>query len=133
MSEWSKVVTDPLGLAGFALFLVFGFVAKLKNKNERRWITPLAVFMAVCSLFGGIFLSYKKSLQPPTGSPSQSGAAPAPQQQQTNTKVIQKTTGQGSPAVQGVQGDLTITIDQSSGESKKKNSAPEKPPPQKNP
>src|SRR5271157_249610 len=53
MSEWTKVVTSPLGLAGFALFLVFGYLAKLKRSNERRWLAPLAVFAAIAALVGG--------------------------------------------------------------------------------
>jgi hypothetical protein len=132
MSEWTKVVTEPLGLAGFALFLVFGLVAKRKSKDERRWITPLAAFMAVCALLGGIFLSYKKSGQPAAMPPGQTATMPVTKQQ-TNTKVIQETTGQGSPAVQGVQGDVTITIDQSSGTAKKKPPDAKKPAPEKSP
>lgn len=48
---------------------------------------------------------------------------------QPTDKVEQITTGTGSPAVQGVQGDVTITVDQSSGEAKPKKSAPKEPPP----
>lgn len=43
------------------------------------------------------------------------------------TKVQQSTSGPGSPAVQGVQGDVTITVDQSSGEAKPKKPAEKKP------
>lgn len=43
--------------------------------------------------------------------------------QQPTNKVQQSTSGAGSPAVQGVQGDVSITVDQSSGEAK-----PQKPP-----
>ena len=132
MSEWSKVVTDPLGLAGFALFLVFGLFAKLKRRDERRWLTPLAVLMAVSALVGGIFLSYRKSSQTQVSAPTQA-TAPGPKQQQSQSEVIQHTTGQGSPAVQGVQGDVTITIDQSSGSTKQKPAAEEKRPAEKNP
>jgi hypothetical protein len=45
---------------------------------------------------------------------------------QPTNKVQQSTSGPGSPAVQGVQGDVTITVDQSSGEAK-----PKKPPAEK--
>jgi hypothetical protein len=47
--------------------------------------------------------------------------------QQPTNKVQQSTSGAGSPAVQGVQGDVTITVDQSSGEAKPKNAAEKKP------
>lgn len=40
--------------------------------------------------------------------------------QQPTNKVQQSTSGPGSPAVQGVQGNVTITIDQSTGEAKPK-------------
>lgn len=40
--------------------------------------------------------------------------------QEPTNKVQQSTTGPGSPAVQGVQGDVTITVDQSTGEAKPK-------------
>ena len=47
--------------------------------------------------------------------------------QQPMNKVQQSTSGPGSPAVQGVQGDVTITVDQSSGEAKPKKAADKKP------
>lgn len=45
---------------------------------------------------------------------------------QSTNKVEQSTSGPGSPAVQGVQGDVTITVDQSSGEAKPKTSGAKK-------
>ena len=42
-------------------------------------------------------------------------------------KVQQSTSGAGSPAVQGVQGDVIITVDQSNGEAKPKKPAEKKP------
>jgi len=47
--------------------------------------------------------------------------------QQPTNKVQQSTSGPGSPAVQGVQGDVTITVDQSGGEAKPKKPAEKKP------
>ena len=47
--------------------------------------------------------------------------------QQPMNKVQQSTSGPGSPAVQGVQGDVTITVDQSSGDAKPKKAADKKP------
>ena len=46
---------------------------------------------------------------------------------QPTNKVEQSTSGAGSPAVQGVKGDVTITVDQSNGEAKSKKSAKKKP------
>jgi hypothetical protein len=53
--------------------------------------------------------------------------AGAETEQQPTNKVQQSTSGAGSPAVQGVQGDVTITVDQSSGEAKPKKPAEKKP------
>jgi hypothetical protein len=126
VSEWYKVVTSPLGLAGFALFLVFGYLAKLQRSYERRWIAPFAMFLAISALIGGLVIAYiqvPKAAPPPTqiSQPLKSAG------QQSNQQVQQKSTGGGSPNVQGVQGDVTITVDQSTGGSKAKNSAKNKP------
>lgn len=124
MTGWTQVVTHPLGLAGFALFLVFGYLAKVKRNDERRWISRAAVAAAVAGLAGGLIIAYVQSPKPVIPA-ARSDAAKV--QQQTN-QVQQNTTGPGSPAVQGVQGDVTITIDQSSGEAKPQKSAPKQPP-----
>ncbi len=120
MSEWTKVVTQPLGLAGFVLFLVFGYLAKVKRQDARRWLSPVAFAIAAVALIGGLVIAYVQV--PKSVAPASNPAnPPASIQQQTNQQVQQTTSGQGSPAVQGVQGDVTITVDQSSdkGEVKK--------------
>ena len=114
MSEWTKVVTSPLGLAGFALFLVFGYLAKVKKSDERRWLAPIAAFAALSALVGGLALAYFQIPKPVPPS-AQTNTPPAAKQPQTNSNVQQTSTGQGSPNVQGVQGDVTITVDQSKG------------------
>jgi hypothetical protein len=123
MQDWTKVVTEPLGLGGFALFLVFGVLARVKRDGERRWLAPMAMGMAVLALAGGLMLAYMKTVReavPQTRSaPVAPAAQPAAQPAQVN-QVDQKTSGAGSPAVQGVQGDVTITVDQSAGTYKKK-------------
>ena len=123
MQDWSKVVTEPLGLGGFALFLVFGALARIKRDAERRWVAPMAMGMAVIALAGGLVLAYVKAAQPAATlkAPAPQPAAPA----QVNQQVHQTTTWPGSPAVQGVQGDVTITVDQSAG------TYPKKPEPKK--
>jgi hypothetical protein len=115
MHEWTKVLTNPLGLIGFALFLVFGLFAKLKQRDERRWLFSLAIVMAFIALLGGLGLAYLQ-IQGTSAAVStqRSNSAPAPVQQQTN-QIQQTSTGPGSPNVQGVQGSVTITVDQSSG------------------
>src|SRR5437868_6322856 len=104
MSDWSKVVTEPLGLAGFALFLVFGFLSKLKRKDERRWLAPTAAAMGVAALAGGMVLSYFKA--------SQSSAHGASQIQVN--QIQQTTTAPDSPVFQGVQGNVTVNNQSSS-------------------
>lgn len=114
MNDWTKVVTNPLGLAGFALFLVFSVLARVKRQDERRWLSPLAMTAAFVALLGGLAIAYVHVPMPPTRSAETSKA---PSQQQTD-EVKQSTRGAGSPAVQGVHGDVTITIDQTSGQDK---------------
>jgi hypothetical protein len=121
MSEWAKVVTDPLGLAGFALFLMFGYLAKAKKSNQQRWLAPLAVCAAIAALAGGLALGYvrvSKSAAPVVNTSK-------PPMQQTN-KVRQSSSGAGSPNVQGVQGDVTITVDQSSAGTNTQKTNPQK-------
>jgi len=123
MSEWTKVVTHPLGLAGFVLFLVFGYLAKTKRRDERRWLSPVAFAIAAVALIGGLVLAYVEVPKPVPPSVQTSKPA-APTQQQTNQQVQQTSTGEGSPNVQGVQGDVTITVDQSTGKTKTETKKP---------
>lgn len=132
MSDWTKVVTNPLGLAGFALFLVFGFLAKLKQRDVRRWLAPVAIVMAVIALVAGLSLAYVQVRRLPPVSPVRTQSTPAPCQQQ-NIQFDQKTPGAGSPAVNCVQGPVTITVDQSSGETEKKKAQENKPEERKTP
>ena len=126
MSEWAKVVTQPLGLVGFGLFLVFGYLAKVKRQDERRWLSPVAIAFAAVALIGGLALAYLQTPKPPTPA-VQTSTPPPPSRQQTN-KVQQSSSGNGSPNVQGVQGDVTITVDQSNGKTNTKGKKPaEKP------
>ena len=128
MGAWTKVVTHPLGLAGFALFLVFGYLAKAKRNDERRWLAPAAVVLALAALAGGILLSYVQGPKP-LPQPAQAVQAASPSKQQTNSNVQQTSTGEGSPNVQGVQGDVTITVDQSTGKTSTKKPTEKKPKP----
>jgi hypothetical protein len=124
MQDWTKVVTEPLGLAGFALFLVFGVLSRIKRDDERRWLGPLAMAMAVLALTGGLTLAYLKGS--PQAAPQTISAPAAQPTPKTQTNLVdQKSTGAGSPNVQDVQGNVTIDVDQSSGTWK------ETPPPKK--
>ena len=118
MNEWAKVVTQPLGLIGFVLFLVFGYLAKTKRLDERRWVSPVAFSFAAIALIGGFALAYvetSKSL----ARTIQSISPPSPIQQTSQAnQVKQNSTGAGSPNVQDIKGDVVITVDQSTGETK---------------
>ena len=56
---WVNVVTNPLGMAAFALFLVFSVLTRTTIAKERRWLAPVFVGIAVIALLGGLALSYK--------------------------------------------------------------------------
>lgn len=128
MTEWTKVVTQPLGLAGFALFLAFGYLAKATKDDARRWLSPAAVGLALIALVGGLLIAYRQVPQP-AFQPTPTVHATQPSKQQTNSNVIQQSTGPGSPNVQGVQGDVTITVDQSTGKTETKKTLENKPKP----
>jgi len=108
------MLTQPSGLVGYTLFLLFGHLANVKKRDERRWLPRVSVGMAVVALMGGLILAHIETQK--LNAPS-SPMDRAPAQQQIN-QVQQTTAGQGSPSVQGVQGDVTVTVDQSTGGTK---------------
>lgn len=120
VNEWAKVVTNPLGLAGFALFLVFGLIAKVKRSDEKRWIARVAICMAIAALLGGIAIAWIQSHGPaPTAATSRPAA---PSAKQICEAADQKSAGPGSSNVNCVQGNVTITVDQSTRSDGAKNS-----------
>jgi hypothetical protein len=61
--EWTKVITNPLGLAGFALSLVFGSLSRLQRVRQGtvgRWSAPVAYLLAAGCIVGGLFLAYQQ-------------------------------------------------------------------------
>jgi len=108
-AEWVKVITQPLGLVGFGLFLVFGYLGRLKRRDERRGLSAVAFALAGVALIGGLVIAY---LQVPR--PKQPAIVDQSKPSQ-KVQVQQSSTGPGSPNVQGVDGNVTITVDQSSG------------------
>jgi hypothetical protein len=109
MSEWVEVVTQPLGLVGFGLFLVFGYLGKVKRQDERRGLSRIAFTLAALALIGGLGIAYVQIPRPKRPNDTEQPKPPH------KVKVQQNSTGPGSPNVQGVSGDVTITVDQSSG------------------
>lgn len=109
MPDWTKVVTEPLGLTGFALFLVFGLLSKLKGKDERRWLPVLAGALAFVALLGGLGIAFfqverKSAVSAPITNPQPPSAI------QTGSI---STTGNASPVVVGSSGQTTVNVDQS--------------------
>ena len=56
--DWTKVITEPLGLIGFALSLVFGVLSV--RKGMASWWPVAAMALAAVSIAGGLFLAFKK-------------------------------------------------------------------------
>jgi hypothetical protein len=130
--EWTKVLIHPFGLVGYVLFLVFGFVARAKRRDEKRWLYPSALAAAGIVLIGALEFAY---LQVERKNDPKTTALPAPTriptQQQQNDHIRQNTTGANSPNVQGVQGG-TVSIDYSGIPKSGKNPTENKPALKKN-
>lgn len=56
--DWTKVITEPMGLAGFALSLVFGVLSV--RKGMPPWWPTAAMILAAVSIASGVFLTFKK-------------------------------------------------------------------------
>jgi hypothetical protein len=118
MGAWTKVVSEPLGLAGFALFLIFTYLGKVKSGDKRKWISPVAFACAAATLMGGFALAYLQITKPAPS--TDSVAKPAATVVHQPSIVQQSSSGAGSPNVQGANGDVTITVDQSNGKTSQK-------------
>jgi hypothetical protein len=99
MTSWVKVVTDPLGLAGFALFLVFSFLGKRRQGKKPSWLTPLAVAMAFLALVGGISLAFMRVGRPPAASGEHKIGT-----------IQQSANGGSSSNIAGVQGNVSVVV-----------------------
>ena len=99
MEKWVDAVTTPLGLAGFVIFLVFTYLTSKSVKTKPPWMVAVFVVLAITGVAGGIGLAFLEK-QAETGA-SADGIAPT---------ITQETTGESSPAISNVEGDVTITI-----------------------
>lgn len=104
LHEWAKVVTQPLGFAAFALFLIFSVLVGLTRRRNRPVLLVVFVLAAVASLGGGLWLASVRVSKSATNSDHPST------QEQSSADVHQRTTGAGSPAVQGVQGNVSVSV-----------------------
>lgn len=105
---WVNVVTNPLGMSAFALFLVFLVLTRTAISRERRWLSPVFVGIAVITLLSGLALSYKsyhtKSVPETVNVEQPSG---------TTIFIDAETHGNKSPVIGKVGGDLNIGGDTS--------------------
>jgi peptidoglycan/LPS O-acetylase OafA/YrhL len=58
MKHWAKVVVYPLGLAGFALLVLYLFS---RNQSLPSWLAPIAVLLAIG---GGVLLALLDRVRP---------------------------------------------------------------------
>lgn len=119
MGEWAKVVTHPLGLAGFALFTFLVFLTWRRTSFQPVWTQVSFIAMAFIALIGGLCLAYISTTSP-TAEKTATTQEPLPSpnaheeisQQKTfgGNKVDQNTSGPGSPAIANTRGNVTITV-----------------------
>jgi len=62
MEAWTKVIVHPLGLVGFALFLVLLLLRKHNSETNQPWIGHVFMLMALIALVGGLGLAYYQSI-----------------------------------------------------------------------
>jgi len=101
MDKWVQVVTTPLGLIAFALFMVFSALAKIRGPKERRVFIVLAALTLVTTVSVAAWLALQPTPAGPT--PSETAPSPAP-----NSSIYQSTKGNNSPAISNVGGSVTI-------------------------
>lgn len=119
MNEWAKVVSHPLGLAGFVILALLLFFTNRQTSNQPVWVRASFLIMVFIALIGGLCLAYISTTSP-TAEKTAATQEPLPRpnaheeisQQKTSgdNKVDQKTTGPGSPAIANTTGDVTIRV-----------------------
>jgi hypothetical protein len=113
MTEWTKVITHPLGLAGFTLFIVFSLLIRRTTNRQPRWLKVIFTTMAFIALIGGLFLAYERNkAETPTVPQEQTLKSPQSSKEPESITIKQTTEAPNSPAVAGVKGDVKITIEQ---------------------
>jgi hypothetical protein len=120
----SMATADIIALVGLAVAILGCLGTWIVVPGFQRWfqlhrlvaISVSLFFCVLITIFVARLVGRSKSGEP--GSPAASGLPPSGQalkRAPTQPPVVQQTTiGAGSPAVQGVQGNVTITVDQGS-------------------
>ncbi|WP_353062249.1 hypothetical protein RBB77_13155 [Tunturibacter psychrotolerans] len=113
--QWEKVITDPLGIAGFALSLAFALATRVisqKRKGQNRWLAPAAYALAVICVVGGFSLAWHRDSAKPVPVPVPPAAiAPQPATRPSSI-TIGDINQSGDGNVAGVQGDVRINSQQ---------------------
>jgi hypothetical protein len=92
--DFTKVITHPLGLAGFALALIFGVTGMFaRHKTAPSWLPGVAVTLGALCLIGGMLLAYRTIV---------STSSPADPQQKEAEKNVANTQKDCAPALAGV-------------------------------
>jgi hypothetical protein len=100
MAPWIKVVTHPLGLAAFALFLVFAFLGNNRRSKRPAWLSTVAFGLSAVALVGGLTLAYRSNETRGQHPPSQ-----------TMPSINQTAIGSANSNVAGVSGgDVSVRI-----------------------
>jgi hypothetical protein len=107
-----KIVTHPLGLAGYALALVFGLIAKFGPSEEWPWLPAAAVALALLCIVGGLILASRQA-----GAKESYKFSPG-----ETTAVKQESKGDQSPNVANSKGAVNISYDGPQKPSTKKKS-----------
>jgi hypothetical protein len=99
MNQWVKVVSLPLGLVAFSLYLVFGL---LKGEGKKpAWLLPMFLALVSIAIVGGLIAEY---------GPLRSESKPGAKQEET---VRQETKGDQSPVINS-RGNATVTYGEKS-------------------
>lgn len=102
MEEWTSVVTHPLGLVGFVLFILFVLMSKRRAPGwGRRTFLLLAAISVLCALS----LAYLDKESGTQRSKSETDLSP---QTESAPGISQETAGDQSPAVSDVEGNVNI-------------------------
>lgn len=109
--DWEKVISNPLGLAGFALFLIFLFIRKSKNGEQYgKYFLGAAIVVLVAGLAMSIYSALGVS-SPPASAPAQT--APPTAASPAASPAAGGATGQAAKdcsTEQNVEGDGNVSI-----------------------
>ncbi len=107
VTQWTKVVTEPVGLAGFALFLAFLAFKLLLTKRKTPQAPSIGLFFLILvTLIGGLAIASYKARSPK----SSTELAPSTPtvNKAINADVHQESSGVGAVNAVGVQGQITV-------------------------